>query len=125
MEMGAPNPEGHPSGERYPSSKDESKGGLRSSSSGDVDGGGDYKENTVLALESIVPRKSSAVSLACSVESGGSGASNMEGAEGGANVVDGNTDDWENFMDEESGDWYFVHRRSGKTVWERPGEEEG
>ena len=49
----------------------------------------------------------------------------MEGVEGGANVVDGNTDDWENFMDEESGDWYFVHRRSGKSVWERPGAEKG
>ena len=63
------------------------------------------------------------------MESGGEEASNMVGAKvsvkGGTAVVDGNTDDWESFIDEESGDSYFVHRRSGKSVWERPGAEKG
>ena len=127
--MNAPDPEGHPSGEHYHSGNGESDGGLGSSSSGNVDGGDDSKEGTVLALESVVSRKSAAMSLACSMESGGEKASNMVGAKvsvkGGTAVVDGNTDDWESFIDEESGDSYFVHRRSGKSVWERPGAEKG
>ena len=69
-------------------------GGLRSSSSGNIDGGDDFKEGTGLALESVISRKSAAISLACSMESGGSeGESNMEGAKGGMDVVDGDTDD--------------------------------
>ena len=125
MDMVAADPEGHPSGERCPSSIGESEGGLRSSSSDNVDGGDVYKEGAVLAIKSIVSRKSSAMSMACSMASGSEGESNMEGAKGGVDVEDGDTDDWERFKDEESGDSYFVHRQSGKSVWERPGEEKG
>ena len=78
------------------------------------------KEGTVLDLESVVPRKSAAVSLACSMQSESEGASNMEGAKGGVEVEDGGTH--ERFVDEESGDSFFVHRVSGKSVWENPEE---
>ena len=118
MDMVAADPEGHPSGERYPSSIGESEGGLRSSSSGNVDGGDDSKEGTGLALESVVSRKSAAVSLACSMQSESEGASNMEGAKGGVEVEDGDTH--ERFVDKGSGKPYFVHRVSGKSVWEDP-----
>ena len=120
METNAPNPENHPSGEHDHSGNGESEGGLRSSSSGNVDGGDDHKEGTVLALESVVSRKSAAVSLACSMQSESEGASNMEGAKGGVDVEDGGTH--ERFVDEESGDSFFVHRVSGRSVWENPEE---
>ena len=125
MDMVAADPEGHTSGERCPSSIGESEGGLRSSSSDNVDGGDVYKEGAVLAIKSIVSRKSSAMSMACSMASGSEGESNMEGAKGGVDVVDGDTDDWERLKDEESGDSYFVHRVSGKTAWENPDEKRG
>ena len=49
----------------------------------------------------------------------------MEGAKGGVEVEDGGTDEWQRFMDEVSGDSYFVHRVSGKTAWENPDEKKG
>ena len=98
-----------------------------SNSSDNVDGGDVYKEGAVLAIKSIVSRKSSAMSMACSMESGSEGESNMEGAKGGVDVEDGDTstNKWERFVDDESGGSFFVHRQSGKSVWERPGEEKG
>ena len=120
METNAPNPENHPSGEHDHSGNGEREGGLRSSSSGNVDCGDDFKESKVQALESVVSRKSAAVSLACSMQSESEGASNMEGAKGGVEVEDGGTH--ERFVDEESGDSFFVHRVSGKSVWENPEE---
>ena len=120
METNAPNPENHPSGEHDHSGNGEREGGLRSSSSGNGDGGDDFKESKVQALESVVSRKSAAVSLACSIQSESEGASNMEGAKGGMEVEDGGTH--ERFVDEESGDSFFVHRVSGKSVWENPEE---
>ena len=125
METNAPNPENHPSGEHDHSGNGESEGGLRSSSSGNVDGGDDFKEDTALDIESVISRKSAAVSLACSMQSESEGASNMEGAKGGVEVEDGGTDEWQRFMDEVSGDSYFVHRVSGKTAWENPDEKKG
>ena len=123
METNAPNPENHPSGEHDHSGNGESEGGLRSSSSGNVDGGDDHKEGTVLALESVVSRKSAAVSLACSMQSESEGASNTEGAKRGMEVEDGDTH--ERFVDKGSGKSYFVHRVSGDAVWERPVEKRG
>ena len=120
METNAPNPENHPSGVHDHSGNGESEGGLRSSSSGNVDGGDDFKEDTALDIESVISRKSAAVSLACSMQSESEGASNMEGAKGGVEVEDGGTH--ERFVDEESGDSFFVHRVSGKSVWENPEE---
>ena len=120
--MNAPNPEGHPnpSGEHSHRGNGESEGGLRSSSSGNVDGGDDFKEDTALDIESVISRKSAAVLLARSMQSESEGASNMEGAKGGVEVEDGGTH--ERFVDEESGDSFFVHRVSGKSVWENPEE---
>ena len=115
--MNAPNPEGHPSGEHSHSGNGES------SSSGNADGGDDFKEDTALDIESVISRKSAAVSLACSMQSESEGASNMEGAKGGMKVEDGDTH--EQFVDKGSGKSYFVHRVSGKSVWERPGEKRG
>ena len=123
--MNAPNPEGHPnpSGEHSHRGNGESEGGLRSSSSGNVDGGDDFKEDTALDIESVISRKSAAVSLACSMQSESEGASNTEGAKGGMGVEDGDTH--ERFVDKGSGKSYFVHRVSGDAVWERPVEKRG
>ena len=52
----------------------------------------------------------------------------MEGAvetQTGGGAEDGDSDNWERFIDEESGASFFVHRRGGKTVWEDLEEEEG
>ena len=114
--MNAPNPEGHPSGEHSHSGNGES------SSSGNADGGDDFKEDTE-QLESVISRKSAAVSLACSMQSESEGASNTEGAKGGMGVEDGDTH--ERFVDKGSGKSYFVHRVSGDAVWERPVEKRG
>ena len=118
METNAPNPENHPSGEHDHSGNGESEGGRRSSSGGNVDGGDDFKEDTALDIESVISRKSAAVSLACSMRSESEGASNTEGAKGGMEVE--GVDTHERFVDKGSGKPYFVHRVSGKSVWEDP-----
>ena len=48
----------------------------------------------------------------------------LSSVKGGVDVEDGDTDNWEKFVDEETGGSFFVNRRSGKSVWERPGEDE-
>ena len=83
-------------------------GGDGSCGDGGYGNGRKHEGTMVLDLETIESRKSVALSFS------------MEGGSEGGSTVGGVGDDWDQLIDEASGSPYFVHRKSGSAVWEKP-----